>query len=96
MNNTRDMDQPVAALLKDLKERSLLDETFITWGGKFGRTPVAQEDSGGRDHSSYGFTMWFAIGGIRGGIVCGGGDEYGFHAIENKVHIRNLHATSMY
>jgi hypothetical protein len=94
--NARAADQPIAALLKDLKARGLLDETLVIWGGEFGRTPVAQGNSGGRDHSPYGFTMWFAGSGIQGGTVYGATDEYGFHAIENKVHIHDLHATMLH
>ncbi|MBI4663574.1 MAG: DUF1501 domain-containing protein [Verrucomicrobia bacterium] len=94
--NARATDQPVAALLQDLKARGLLDETLVIWGGEFGRTPVAQGNSGGRDHSPYGFTMWFAGGGIKGGTVYGSTDEYGFYAIENKVHIHDLHATMLH
>ncbi|MBI2949155.1 MAG: DUF1501 domain-containing protein [Verrucomicrobia bacterium] len=94
--NARAADQPIAALLKDLKARGLLEETLVIWGGEFGRTPVAQGNSGGRDHSPYGFTMWFAGGGIKGGTVYGATDEYGFYAVENKVHIHDLHATMLH
>lgn len=94
--NARATDQPVAALLQDLKARGLLEETLVIWGGEFGRTPVAQGNSGGRDHSPYGFSMWFAGGGIKGGTVYGATDEYGFYAIENKVHIHDLHATMLH
>jgi hypothetical protein len=92
----RATDQPIAALLKDLKARGLLDQTLVVWGGEFGRTPVAQGDSSGRDHSPYGFSMWLAGGGIRGGQVYGATDEYGFHAVEDKVEIHDLHATMLY
>lgn len=92
----RATDRPIAALLKDLKARGLLDSTLVVWGGEFGRTPVAQGDSTGRDHSPYGFSMWFAGGGIEGGQVYGATDEYGFHAIENKVEIHDLHATILH
>ena len=94
--NARASDQPIAAMLKDLKARGLLDETLVIWGGEFGRTPVAQGNSGGRDHSPYGFTMWFAGGGTKGGTVYGATDDYGFYAIENKVHIHDLHATMLH
>jgi hypothetical protein len=94
--NARASDQPVAGLLQDLKARGLLDETLVIWGGEFGRTPVAQGNSGGRDHSPYGFSMWLAGGGIKGGTVYGATDEYGFYAIENKVHIHDLHATMLH
>ena len=89
-------DQPIAALLIDLKARGLLDETLVVWAGEFGRTPVAQGTSTGRDHSPYGFSIWLAGGGIRGGLVFGATDEYGFHAVENKVEIHDLHATLLH
>ena len=87
-------DQPVAALLKDLKRRSLLDETLVIWGGEFGRQPTAEYAEGtGRDHNSYGFTMWMAGGGIKGGVSVGGTDELGSTAVENPYHVKRLHAT---
>jgi hypothetical protein len=89
-------DRPVAALLKDLKARGLLERTLVVWGGEFGRTPVAQGTSTGRDHSPYGFSIWLAGGGVKGGVVYGATDEYGFHAIENKVQIHDLHATMLH
>jgi uncharacterized protein (DUF1501 family) len=89
-------DWPVAALLKDLKARGLLERTLVVWGGEFGRTPVAQGTSTGRDHSPYGFSIWLAGGGGRGGVVYGTTDEYGFHAIENKVEVHDLHATMLH
>jgi hypothetical protein len=89
-------DQPIAALLTDLKARGLLDETLVVWAGEFGRTPVAQGTSTGRDHSPYGFSIWLAGGGVRGGLVYGATDEYGFHAVENKVEIHDLHATILH
>jgi hypothetical protein len=92
----RATDQAVAALLKDLKARGLLEQTLVVWGGEFGRTPVAQGTSTGRDHSPYGFTMWLAGGGVKGGMVYGATDEYGFHAVENKVEIHDLHATILH
>ncbi|MCI0461164.1 MAG: DUF1501 domain-containing protein [Gemmataceae bacterium] len=92
----RATDQPVAALLKDLKARGLLEQTLVVWGGEFGRTPVAQGTSTGRDHSPYGFSIWLAGGGIQGGLVYGATDEYGFHAIEHKVEIHDLHATMLH
>lgn len=88
-------DQPVAALLKDLKARGLLDRTLVIWGGEFGRTPVAQ-GSNGRDHNPFGFTMWLAGGGIKGGTIYGATDEYGYFAVENKVEIHDLHATMLH
>jgi hypothetical protein len=89
-------DKPIAALLKDLKARGLLEQTLVVWAGEFGRTPVAQGTSTGRDHSPYGFSIWLAGGGIRGGMVYGATDEYGFHAIANKVEIHDLHATMLH
>ena len=87
-------DKPVAALLKDLKRRGLLDSTLVVWGGEFGRQPVAEyQQSTGRDHNSYGFTMWMAGGGIKGGQSVGTTDELGAMAVERPLHVRNLHAT---
>lgn len=88
-------DQPIAALLRDLKTRGLLEETLVLWGGEFGRTPVSEGDSG-RDHNHHGFTVWLAGGGLRGGMVYGATDEFGFAAVENKVHIHDLHATMLH
>jgi len=87
-------DQPVAALLTDLKSRGLLDETLVVWGGEFGRTPTAQ--GAGRDHHPHGFTMWLAGGGVKRGLTYGATDEFGFYVIENKVHIHDLHATILH
>jgi hypothetical protein len=97
----RECDQPIAALLTDLKQRGMLDETLVIWGGEFGRTPTVElpdlgANSGmlnGRDHNPYGFSMWVAGGGIRRGAVYGATDEFGFAAAENKVHVHDLHAT---
>ena len=89
------VDQPVAALIRDLKMRGLLDETLVIWGGEFGRTPVSQ-NADGRDHNCWGFTMWLAGGGIRPGTVYGRTDDYGFYAVENKVHFHDLHATILH
>jgi len=87
-------DQPIAALLKDLKQRGLLEETLVLWGGEFGRQPTAEYGTGtGRDHNSYGFTMWAAGGGIRGGISVGTTDELGAAAVEKPFHVKRLHAT---
>jgi uncharacterized protein (DUF1501 family) len=90
-----DIDQPMAALLVDLKQRGLLDETLVLWGGEFGRTPVSEKGDG-RDHNHWGFTMWMAGGGIRGGITYGETDEFGFRAVQDKVHIHDLHATILH
>ncbi len=94
-DNARAVDQPIAALLKDLKARGLLKETLVIWGGEFGRTPMAQ-GTDGRDHNPYGFTMWLAGGGIKGGTIHGATDDYGYHAVENKVEIHDLHATMLH
>ena len=93
----KDWDQPIAAFLKDLKQRGMLDSTLVVWGGEFGRTPVAELPSlSGRDHNHYGFTMWLAGGGARGGHVHGATDEMGFAAVEDKVHVHDLHATMLH
>ena len=89
------VDQPIAALLIDLKQRGLLDDTLVLWGGEFGRTPTA-EGNNGREHHPFGFTMWMAGGGIRGGMVHGATDEYGWHAEKDKVHVHDLHATILH
>ena len=90
-------DQPVAALLNDLKQRGLLEETLIVWGGEFGRTPMFQGKGGpGRDHHIKGFSMWMAGGGVKPGISYGNTDELGYHASENPVHVRDLHATMLH
>jgi len=91
------LDQPIAALLKDLKQRGMLDTTLVIWGGEFGRTPVAELPAlSGRDHNHYGFSMWMAGGGVRGGYVHGATDELGFAAVEDKVHVHDLHATILH
>jgi hypothetical protein len=87
-------DKPIAGLLKDLKQRGLLEETLVIWGGEFGRQPTAEYAAGtGRDHNAYGFTMWMAGGGIRGGVSVGETDEIGSSAISNPFHVKHLHAT---
>jgi hypothetical protein len=87
-------DQPIAGLLKDLRRTGLLDETLVVWGGEFGRQPTAEYAEGtGRDHNSYGFTMWLAGGGLRGGISVGETDELGSAAVVERLHVKNLHAT---
>jgi uncharacterized protein (DUF1501 family) len=90
-----DIDRPVAALLTDLKQRGMLDETLVVWGGEFGRTPTT-ENADGRDHNPWGFTVWMAGGGVRGGMAYGATDEFGFRAIDNKVHVHDLHATILH
>jgi hypothetical protein len=94
-NNARAVDQPIAALLKDLRRRGLLDSTLVVWAGEFGRTPFAQ-GTDGRDHNQFGFTIWLAGGGVRPGIVYGATDEWGYRAIENRTEIHDLHATMLH
>jgi uncharacterized protein (DUF1501 family) len=97
-------DQAIGALLKDLSQRGLLDETLVIWGGEFGRTPTVElpqpgANAGkinGRDHNHYGFTVWMAGGGVKGGQVYGATDEFGFQAVENRVHVHDLHATVLH
>ncbi len=87
-------DRPIAGLINDLKQRGLLDETLIVWGGEFGRQPTAEYEKGtGRDHNAYGFTMWMAGGGIKGGVSVGTTDELGSKAVDDTFHVKNLHAT---
>ena len=87
-------DKPIAGLLMDLKRRGMLDDTLVVWGGEFGRQPTAEYEKGtGRDHNSYGFTMWMAGGGVKGGVSIGQTDELGSMAVENRFHVKNLHAT---
>jgi len=94
-NNCRAVDQPIGALLHDLKARGLLDETLVIWAGEFGRTPFAQGKNG-RDHNPFGFTVWMAGGGVKGGMTYGATDEYGYKAIENKLEMYDLHATMLH
>lgn len=88
----RETDRPIAGLLTDLKRRGLLDSTLVIWGGEFGRTPMSESGSG-RDHNPYGFTMWMAGGGVKGGTVYGATDEIGLYAVEKKAHVHDIHAT---
>jgi hypothetical protein len=90
-----EVDRPIAGLLTDLKDRGLLEDTLVLWGGEFGRTPVAQGKNG-RDHNPEGFTMWMAGGGVKGGYRHGATDEYGYYAVENKMHIHDVHATLLH
>lgn len=94
-NNARAVDQPIAALLKDLRQRGLLDDTLVVWAGEFGRTPFAQGKNG-RDHNQYGFTVWLAGGGVKPGFVYGATDEWGYKAVENRAEIHDLHATMLH
>ena len=90
-------DKPTHALLTDLKQRGMLDETLIMWGGEFGRTPMFQgKGVAGRDHHIKGFSMWMAGGGIKGGTNYGATDELGYHSVKDIVHVRDLHATMLH
>ncbi|MEX0611917.1 MAG: DUF1501 domain-containing protein, partial [Pirellulales bacterium] len=93
--NAREVDLPIAGLIKDLRQRGLLDDTLVLWGTEFGRTPVA-EGADGRDHNPYGFTMWMAGGGVKGGFAHGATDEFGYFAVENRVSMYDLHATLLH
>jgi hypothetical protein len=93
--NAKSVDQPIGALLTDLKARGLLDETLVLWAGEFGRTPFAQ-GSDGRDHNPFGFTVWMAGGGVKGGTTFGETDEFGYYAIENRLELHDLHATMLH
>jgi len=88
-------DKPIAGLLKDLKQRGLLDSTLVVWGGEFGRTPEGQGGKG-RDHNNTGFTMWMAGGGVRGGTAAGATDEIGLRAVEEPHHLRDIHTTVLH
>jgi hypothetical protein len=94
-SNAIEVDQPIAALLKDLKGRGMLDDTLVLWGTEFGRTPTAQ-GTDGRDHNPHGFTAWLAGGGVRGGMAYGATDPFGYYAVEDKVHMHDLHATLLH
>jgi hypothetical protein len=103
--NHRDLagecDRPIAALLGDLKQRGMLDDTLVIWGGEFGRTPTVElpipsPAKSGRDHNHYGFSMWLAGGGVKAGHVHGATDELGWNAVENRVHVHDLHATILH
>src|SRR3974377_248733 len=89
------MVQGAAARVRDLKQRGLLSETMVVWGGEFGRTPMS-ESGNGRDHNPYGFTMWLAGGGLKGGVTYGSTDEIGLYAVDNPVHVHDLHATMLH
>ena len=93
----QDVDQAQAALIKDLEQRGLLDDTLVVWGGEFGRQPTAEYEKGtGRDHNAYGFTMWLAGGGVQGGVSVGTTDELGSAAVEDRFHVKHLHATILH
>jgi hypothetical protein len=92
-----EVDQPIAALLTDLEQRGMLDETLIVWGGEFGRMPFSEgQNAPGRNHNPYGFSMWMAGGGVRGGMTWGETDEFGFEAVTDRVHLHDLHATILH
>ena len=82
--------------MTDLKARGLLEDTLVVWGGEFGRTPTAEGNKDGREHHPFGFTMWMAGGGVKGGHVHGATDEFGWNAVEDKVHVHDLHATILH
>ena len=90
------VDKPIAGLLTDLKQRGMLEDTLVWWGGEFGRTPYAQKNGNGRDHNPTGFTVWLAGGGVRPGLIYGQTDEFGQYAVENQVHMHDLHATILH
>ncbi len=92
--NAHSVDEPIAGLLRDLKSRGMLDDTLVLWVGEFGRTPFMERD--GRDHNPYEFTMWMAGGGVKRGLAYGATDDYGYHAVENRMHIHDLHATILH
>ena len=94
--NCKDTDKASAALVKDLKQRGLLKDTLVIWGGEFGRTPMVQGGNDGRDHHPNAFTMWMAGGGVKPGLTLGESDEFGFNAVRDKVHVHDLHATLLH
>ena len=94
--NCKDTDKACAALVKDLKQRGLLDSTLVIWGGEFGRTPMVQGGSDGRDHHPNAFTYWLAGGGVKRGLILGESDELGFNAVTDRVHVHDLHATLLH
>ena len=92
-----EVDQPIAALLADLEQRGLLDETLLVWGGEFGRMPFSEgKDAPGRNHNPYGFSMWMAGAGVKGGVAYGETDEFGFEAVVDRVHVHDIHATILH
>jgi uncharacterized protein (DUF1501 family) len=95
-SNCKNTDKASAALVKDLKQRGLLEDTLVIWGGEFGRTPMVQGGNDGRDHHPNCFTMWMAGGGVKPGLTLGQSDEFGFNATEDKVHVHDLHATLLH
>jgi uncharacterized protein (DUF1501 family) len=95
-DHAKAVDRPISALLSDLQRRGLLEDTIVWWGGEFGRTPYSQSNGTGRDHNPRGFTVWLAGGGFRPGFAHGSTDEFGFQAVEGKVHMHDLHATLLH
>ena len=93
-NSCGAVDQPIAGLLADLESRGMLEDTLVIWGGEFGRSPYAQGD--GRDHNNKGYTMWMAGGGVRPGLSHGATDEFGYEAVEGKIHTHDWHATVLH
>jgi hypothetical protein len=96
IKNCKDTDQACTALVKDLKQRGLLEDTLVLWGGEFGRTPMVQGGDDGRDHHPNCFTMWFAGGGMKPGLVIGQSDDFGFNVVEDRIHVHDLHATLLH
>jgi uncharacterized protein (DUF1501 family) len=94
-NTARQVDRPIAGLLSDLSDRGLLDDTLVIWGGEFGRTPHGQ-GADGRDHNNKGFTLWMAGGGVKGGMAHGATDDYGYEAVDKRMHIHDWHATLLH
>ena len=94
-DNAKEVDKPIAGLLKDLNSRGLLKDTLVIWSGEFGRTPVSQGGDG-RDHNPYGYTIWMAGGGVKSGFSYGATDEIGYHAVEDRMHLHDFHATVLH
>jgi uncharacterized protein (DUF1501 family) len=94
--NAAAIDKPIAGLLTDLKQRGMLEDTLVVWGGEFGRTPTSQNGGDGRDHNNRGYSMWLAGGGTKGGLRYGATDDHGATAVDGKVHIHDLHATILH
>jgi hypothetical protein len=94
-NNSRSVDQPIGALLTDLEQRGMLDETLVVWAGEFGRTPFAQGKNG-RDHHPFAYSIWMAGGGVKGGTVYGETDQFGYHVVEGKLEMYDMHATMLH
>jgi len=93
--NAKEVDKPIAGLLRDLKARGMLRDTLVIWSGEFGRTPVSQAGDG-RDHNPYGYSMWMAGGGVKPGFIYGATDDIGYHSVEDRMHIHDFHATVLY